>query len=171
MEWIIVSGSTVEAARDRALEALSIALEDADVDVLSEPSSSWWGLRRQPARVRVRVRPIGPPPRLGEDRRNRRRQRGRSSSGKRSPKRGQHASRSPSSGSRPSRRRNRSGRNSGSRAQTAGTSSPSSSQREDAGPKTSNSSNRSQKQTDIRSKDKAHDQVPVTSRRRRLPGV
>ncbi|WP_419944029.1 Jag N-terminal domain-containing protein [Candidatus Poriferisodalis sp.] len=105
MEWIVMTGTSVDEARDRALDALSVAAEDADIEVLAAPTRSHWGFRRHPARVRVRVRPIGPPPRVGEARRDRR-QRRRSGGGKRR----QDAKQGQKGGGRSSRRRSRSGR-------------------------------------------------------------
>ena len=120
MEWIVTQGATVAEASERAFEALAVAKEDADVEVLAEPSQSLWGMRRWPARVRVRVRPVGPPPRLGETRRdgsrqNRRRARGTRSSGQRSQQRrggsrGNSSQGSGSQGSGSSRRRQASSR-------------------------------------------------------------
>jgi spoIIIJ-associated protein len=60
----------VDEARQRALDALGIDDGDLEVEVLAEPSSSLFGLRRTDARVRARVRPTRPRPKL--DRRNRR---------------------------------------------------------------------------------------------------
>lgn len=105
MEWIVVTGHTVAEARDRALDALSVAAEDADIEILAEPDRSRWGLRRHPARVRVRVRPTGPPPRVGDQRRDRRRSRRRSGGGQRQGQRGQGGGQGQNRGGRSSRRR------------------------------------------------------------------
>lgn len=112
MEWIVMTAPTVDEARDRALDALSVAAEDAEIEVLAVPTRSHWGLRHHGARVRVRVRPTGPPPRVGEHRRDRR-QRRRSGGGNRNAKRRQGAGQSQNSGGRSSRRRSRSGRRGG----------------------------------------------------------
>ncbi len=78
MEWIVVSGRTVDEARQRALDVLCIADEDAEVEVLASPGRSHWGLRHRPACIRMRVRQVGPPPRVGDDRKPRHRARRRS---------------------------------------------------------------------------------------------
>ncbi|WP_420622216.1 Jag N-terminal domain-containing protein [Candidatus Poriferisodalis sp.] len=109
MEWIVMTGPTVDEARERALDALSVAAEDVDIEILAEPTRTRWGIRREPARVRVRVRPTGPPPRLGDARRNRRRPRRRSGGGQRPRQRGKGQGRGQNRGGRSSRRRSRSG--------------------------------------------------------------
>ena len=106
MEWIVTTGLTVDEARDRALDALSVAAEDADIEVLAVPTRSHWGLRHHPARVRVRVRPAGPPPRVGDARRDRRQRRW-SGGGSRNAKRRQNARQGQNGGGRSSRRRSR----------------------------------------------------------------
>lgn len=97
-----MTGTSVAEARDRALDALSVAGEDAEVEVLAEPARSRWGLRHHPARVRVRVRPTGPPPRVGDRRRDRRRRAGRNAKRRNGGRQGQKGS------GRSSRRRSRS---------------------------------------------------------------
>ncbi len=104
----MVTGATVAEARDRGLDALAVAAEDADVEVLAEPASSRWGLRHHPARVRVRVRPTGPPPRVGDQRRDRRRSRRRSAGRQRqAQQQGRTGAQSRSRGGRSSRRQSR----------------------------------------------------------------
>ncbi|WP_419917363.1 Jag N-terminal domain-containing protein [Candidatus Poriferisodalis sp.] len=104
-----MTGHTVAEARDRGLDALSVAVEDADIEILAEPSRSHWGFRRQPARVRMRVRPTGPPPRVGDQRRDHRRSRRRSGGRQRQAQQGrsggQNKNRSGRSSRRPSRSR------------------------------------------------------------------
>jgi len=70
VQWVVTSGKTVDEARERALDALGIDASDLELEVLDEPGSSLFGLRRTDARVRARVRPTRPRPKL--DRRNRR---------------------------------------------------------------------------------------------------
>lgn len=70
MQWVVTTGRTVDEARDRALDALGIDESDLDFEVLDEPGSSLFGLRRSDARIRARVRPTRPRPKV--DRRNRR---------------------------------------------------------------------------------------------------
>lgn len=70
MQWVVTTGRTVDEARERALDALGIDASDLEVEVLDEPGTSLLGLRRTDARIRARVRPTRPRPKL--DRRNRR---------------------------------------------------------------------------------------------------
>lgn len=70
MQWVVTTGRTLEDARARALDALGIDESDLEVEVLDEPGSSLFGLRRTEARIRARVRPTRPRPKV--DRRNRR---------------------------------------------------------------------------------------------------
>src|SRR5580704_3072136 len=59
VEWVEVTGKTVEDATERALDQLGVALDDAEVHVLSEPKTGLFGRVREEARVRARVRPVG----------------------------------------------------------------------------------------------------------------
>lgn len=70
MQWVVTTGRTVQEARDRALDALGIDESDLEIEVLDEPASRLFGLRRTDARIRARVRPTRPRPKV--DRRNRR---------------------------------------------------------------------------------------------------
>jgi spoIIIJ-associated protein len=70
VQWVVTTGRTVAEARERALDALGIDESDLEVEVLDEPGSRLFGLRRTDARVRARVRPTRPRPKV--DRRNRR---------------------------------------------------------------------------------------------------
>lgn len=78
MEWIEVTGRTLEDAKEAALDELGVDEEEAEFEVLEEPRGGLFGRLRSEARVRARVLPSAPPPKL--DRRERRRRR-RSSSG------------------------------------------------------------------------------------------
>src|SRR5271166_6556163 len=60
MEWVEMTGRTVEEAVEAALEQLGVAESDAEVVVVEEPRSAMFGLRRSGARIRVRVRPVQP---------------------------------------------------------------------------------------------------------------
>lgn len=62
MEWVEVTGKTLEEAKDLALDQLGVAEGDAEVLVLSEPKTGLFGRVRSEARVRARVRPVGPRP-------------------------------------------------------------------------------------------------------------
>lgn len=70
MQWVVTTGDTVEEAKERALDALGIDEDDLEYEVVAEPSSSLFGLRTTEARVRARIRPTRPRPKL--DRRSRR---------------------------------------------------------------------------------------------------
>ena len=61
MEWIVMTAPTVDEARDRALDALSVAAEDADIEILAVPTRDRiGGFRHHPAlECGVRVRPHG----------------------------------------------------------------------------------------------------------------
>ena len=61
MDWIVTTGTTVEAAVDTALDELSVTHEDIEFEVLRAPKSSLFGFRRNQAQVRARVRPMEPP--------------------------------------------------------------------------------------------------------------
>lgn len=57
MEWVETTGRTVEEAKDRALDQLGVAEDDAEFEVLDEPRPGLFGRMRGEARVRARVRP------------------------------------------------------------------------------------------------------------------
>ena len=62
MEWVEVAGKTVEEATELALDQLGVAVGDAEVIVVTEPKTGLFGRTRVEARVRARVRPVGPRP-------------------------------------------------------------------------------------------------------------
>lgn len=70
MQWVVTTGDTVAEAKAHALDALGIDESDLEYEVLSEPGTRLFGLRKVEARVRARVRPTRPRPKV--DRRNRR---------------------------------------------------------------------------------------------------
>jgi spoIIIJ-associated protein len=70
LQWVVTTGRSVEEARDRALDALGVGEADLEYEVLAEPTSRLFGLRRTEARIRARVRPTRPRPKV--DRRTRR---------------------------------------------------------------------------------------------------
>ena len=74
MEWIETTGVSVDEAKERALDRLGVAEDDLEYQVLSEPTSALFGLRRTDARLRARVRPVSP--RSKEERRDRGKRRG-----------------------------------------------------------------------------------------------
>src|SRR5688572_17241640 len=64
MEWVETTGSTVEEAKDAALDQLGVDEQDAEFEVLEEPRAGLFGRTRGEARVRARVRPTQPRPKL-----------------------------------------------------------------------------------------------------------
>jgi len=73
MEWVETTGRTVHEAKERALDQLGVAEDDAEFDVLDEPRPGLFGRMRGEARVRARVRPTQA--RQKVDRRDRKRKR------------------------------------------------------------------------------------------------
>jgi spoIIIJ-associated protein len=57
MEWVETSGKSLVEAKDRALDQLGVAADEAEFDVLEEPRAGLFGRMRGEARVRARVRP------------------------------------------------------------------------------------------------------------------
>jgi len=72
MEWIETTGATLDEAKERALDRLGVAEDEMEVEVLVEGSRSMFGLRRTEARLRARVRPTSPRPKVERRDRNRR---------------------------------------------------------------------------------------------------
>ena len=62
MEWVETTGKTIEEAKERALDQLGVADDDAEFDVLETPRAGLFGLVRGEARVRARVRPTAARP-------------------------------------------------------------------------------------------------------------
>jgi spoIIIJ-associated protein len=81
MEWVETTGKTVAEAKDRALDQLGVDEHDAEFEIVSEPRPGFLGRLRGEARVRARVRPTRPRPKV--DRRDRRRPRRGGSGGER----------------------------------------------------------------------------------------
>jgi spoIIIJ-associated protein len=72
MEWVETTGKTVEEAKDAALDQLGVDEQDAEFEVVEEPRTGLFGRTRGEARVRARVRPTQPRPKVERrDRRNR----------------------------------------------------------------------------------------------------
>ena len=69
MEWVETTGKSVDEAKNKALDQLGVAEDDAEIVVLDEPRAGLFGRVRGEARVRARVRPTTPRPKL--DRRDR----------------------------------------------------------------------------------------------------
>ena len=73
MEWVEVTGRSVEEAKEAALDQLGVDAQEAEFEVLEEPRSGFLGRLRSEARVRARVLPTAPRPKLERrDRRDRR---------------------------------------------------------------------------------------------------
>ncbi len=75
MEWVETTGKTVEEAKDAALDQLGVDEQDAEFEVVEEPRTGLFGRTRGEARVRARVRPTQPRPKV--ERRDRRGRSGR----------------------------------------------------------------------------------------------
>src|ERR671928_1264797 len=73
MEWVEVTGRTIEEAKDAALDQLGVDEAEAEFEILEEPKAGLFGRLRSEARVRARVMPTAPRPKA--DRRERRRPR------------------------------------------------------------------------------------------------
>jgi spoIIIJ-associated protein len=80
MEWIETTGETIQDARDRALDGLGIAFNDAEIVVVEEPKKGFLGMGKTEARVRARVKPTRPPEKVDGRDRGRNRTRGNSNS-------------------------------------------------------------------------------------------
>ena len=65
MEWVETTARTVEEAKEQALDQLGVAEDDAEFEVLDEPRAGLFGRVRGEARVRARVRPTQPRPKVG----------------------------------------------------------------------------------------------------------
>jgi spoIIIJ-associated protein len=71
VQWVEVTGRTVEEAKEAALDQLGVDEQDAEFEIVEEPKSGLFGRLRSEARVRARVVPTAPRPKL--ERRERRR--------------------------------------------------------------------------------------------------
>lgn len=79
MEWVMTTGTSVEEAKDRALDQLGVAADEADFEVLEEPKTGLFGRLKAEAKVRARVKPT--PVRPKQDRRQRGRNKKRAGKG------------------------------------------------------------------------------------------
>ena len=82
MEWIETTGSTVDEAKDRALDRLGIAEDDMQFEIIEEGSSSLFRLKRKDARLRARVKPVSTKPTFDRRARNKNQSRGGKNSSK-----------------------------------------------------------------------------------------
>jgi len=69
MEWVEITGRTIEEAKDALLDQLGVQEDEAEFEVLEEPKAGLFGRTRGQARVRARVQPKSP--RAKEERRRR----------------------------------------------------------------------------------------------------
>lgn len=60
MEWVEITGKTIEEAKDLALDQLGVDVDEAEFEILDEPKAGLFGRVRGEARVRARVRPTAP---------------------------------------------------------------------------------------------------------------
>lgn len=60
MEWVEITGKTVDEAKELALDQLGVDRDEAEFEVLDEPKAGLFGRVRGEARVRARVRPTAP---------------------------------------------------------------------------------------------------------------
>jgi spoIIIJ-associated protein len=85
VEWVETTGRTVEDAKEAALDQLGVDERDAEFEVVEEPRTGLFGRVRGEARVRARVRPMAPRPKVERRDRRRRRNDGPSRSGSAKP--------------------------------------------------------------------------------------
>ena len=79
MEWVETTGKTVEEAKEAALDQLGVDAQDAEFEVLDEPKTGLFGRLRGEARVRARVQPTLPRPKVDRRPARKRREGGRRS--------------------------------------------------------------------------------------------
>lgn len=98
MEWVEITASTVEEAKDAALDQLGVDTEDAEFEILEEPSRGLFGRTKGQARVRARILPTRPRPKVERrDRRRRGNSKGKSGDGARTAPAADEAPAAPSS--------------------------------------------------------------------------
>lgn len=73
MDWVETTGRSLDEAKEAALDQLGVAEDEADFEVLEEPQRGLFGRIRGEARVKARVRPIQPRPKVERKRPQRRR--------------------------------------------------------------------------------------------------
>ena len=69
MEWVVTTAKTVDDAKEAALDELGVDAADAEFEILEEPRQGLFGRQRGEARVRARVRPTAPRPKVERGRR------------------------------------------------------------------------------------------------------
>lgn len=70
MEWVVTTGKSVAEAKESALDQLGVEAQEAEFEVLEEPKTGLFGRVRGEARVRARILPAQPRPKV--ERRERR---------------------------------------------------------------------------------------------------
>jgi spoIIIJ-associated protein len=70
VEWVETTGKSLDEAKDAALDELGIDESDAEFEILEEPKTGLFGRVRGEARIRARIRPAQPRPKV--ERRERR---------------------------------------------------------------------------------------------------
>ena len=55
MEWVETTGTTLEEAKEAALDQLGVDTVDAEFEILEEPSRGLFGKMKGQARVRARI--------------------------------------------------------------------------------------------------------------------
>jgi len=76
VEWIVTTGRSIEEAKEKALDQLGVAEDDAEFEVEEEAKPGLFGRLRREARVRARVRPVQPRPKVERRRKDGRRRGG-----------------------------------------------------------------------------------------------
>jgi spoIIIJ-associated protein len=74
MEWVETTAKTIDEAKSIALDQLGVGDDDAEFEIIDEPRPGLFGRLRGEARVRARVRPTRPRPKV--ERRDRKRKSG-----------------------------------------------------------------------------------------------
>jgi spoIIIJ-associated protein len=103
VEWVETTGRTVEEALESALDQLGIDERDAEFEVIEEPKTGLFGRLRSEARVRARVRPTRPRPKVDRQERPRRRPAKAAKAGKAAREPGQGAQKDTGEGQEPRR--------------------------------------------------------------------
>jgi len=154
MEWVETTADTLEAAKEKALDQLGVHPDDAEFELLNDARTGLFGRIKDPARVRARVRPRAPRPKVDRRRKGAKRgsREGRHGRGARGKQASQDA------GRRQDRNARRDGGGSGSPSASSGDSAA----EDRAGPKTRGSRGRT---------DAHDDSKPRNSRRRSMNTV
>lgn len=83
MQWVETTGRSIDEAKETALVQLGIAEDDAEFEVLEEPTTGLFGRTRGEARIRARVKPFTPRGKTERRDRNGRRNRNERGNGER----------------------------------------------------------------------------------------